>query len=331
MTDFSYYSYDNVLSYGAAINMVMGARGLGKTYGAKKIAIKNAIRHGKTFIYLRRYNTELKNVSTFFDDIAHEFPGWEFCMQGRTACGRVEGDKKWIPLGYFLALSTAGNVKSVPFPNVTTIIFDEFIIETGITRYLPDEVRKLLDFYSTVDRYQDKTRILMLSNSVSIMNPYFAQWQIMPGESEFVKFGDGFVIAHFVESERFAREVRNTRFGRFIEHYDPTYADYAVDNAFRDNDGRLVCKKDGKARYMFTIRCDAGSFSVWKSLRAVFIQRRRPKKDEVLYTITDDIREGEIGLVRGDNIPAWLRTRYRNGEAFFDCAASRNSFQELFL
>ena len=40
---FSWYSYNKVLSYGAAINMVMGARGLGKTYGAKKFALKNAV------------------------------------------------------------------------------------------------------------------------------------------------------------------------------------------------------------------------------------------------------------------------------------------------
>ena len=328
---FSWYSYNKVLSYGAAINMVMGARGLGKTYGAKKFALKNAVNKHEKFIYLRRYNTELKQISTFFDDIQHEFPGHEFKLQGRTAVCRVIGDKKWQEIGYFLALSTAGNVKSVPFPDVTTILFDEFIIETGMSRYLPDEVTKFLDFYSTVDRYQDNTRVLMMSNSVSIMNPYFAQWRIMPGDHEIQRFGEGFICAHFVDSEQFAKEIANTRFGKFILKHDSRYAEYAVNNEFRDNDDRLVCRKTGEARYKYTIRCDAGSFSVWEAIHAVFIQRRRPKSNEVLYTLTDDVREGEIGLVTSDYMVRWLRAQYRRGRCFFDSAASRNSFQELFL
>lgn len=328
---FSYYSYDRVLSYGAAINMIMGARGLGKTYGAKKFALKNAVNKHEKFIYLRRYNTELKQISTFFDDIQHEFPGYEFNLQGRTAVCRVIGDKKWREIGYFLALSTAGNVKSVPFPDVTSILFDEFIIETGMSRYLPDEVTKFLDFYSTVDRYQDNTRVLMMSNSVSIMNPYFAQWQIMPGDHEIQRFGEGFICAHFVDSEQFAKEIANTRFGKFILKHDSRYAEYAVNNEFRDNDDRLVCRKSGEARYKYTIRCDAGSFSVWEAIHAVFIQRRRPRADEILYTITDDVREDEIGLVTGDYMVRWLRAQYRRGRCFFDSAASRNAFQELFL
>lgn len=328
---FSYYSYDRILSYDATINMVMGARGLGKTYGAKKFAIKNALTKREQFIYLRRYNTELKQISTFFDDIQQEFPGYEFAVQGRRAVTRVIGDKKWRVIGYFLALSTSGNVKSVPFPDVTTILFDEFIIETGMTRYLPEEVTKFLDFYSTVDRSQDKTRVIMMSNSISIMNPYFAQWRIMPGKHEIQRFGDGFICAHFADSDKFAKEIADTRFGKFILKHDPRYAEYAVENEFRDNDDRLVCRKSGDARYKYTIRCDAGSFSVWEAIHAVFIQRRRPRADEVLYTLTDDVRPGEIGLITSDYMVRWLRAQYRRGRCFFDSAASRNSFQELFL
>ena len=125
---FSYYDFGRVLSYNAVINMIMGARGLGKTYGAKKIVIKNAIERGEEFIYLRRYKPELKNRDNFFSDIAHEFPGYEFRVNGPRAEYRLEGDDKWKTMGYFQALSIAGHVKSVAFPLVTTIIYDEFII-----------------------------------------------------------------------------------------------------------------------------------------------------------------------------------------------------------
>ena len=54
----SYYDYGPVLSRNAVFNMIMGARGLGKTYGAKKLVIKEFINHGNQFIYLRRYKEE---------------------------------------------------------------------------------------------------------------------------------------------------------------------------------------------------------------------------------------------------------------------------------
>jgi len=126
---FSYYSFSNVLSYAGVFNMIMGARGLGKTYGAKKIVIKNAINKGQQFIYLRRYKTELKGRNSFFADIQHEFPNEEFRVDGQYAQRKV--GKKWETIGYFIPLSTAQANKSIAYPNVYTIIFDEFIIQAG--------------------------------------------------------------------------------------------------------------------------------------------------------------------------------------------------------
>ena len=54
----SYYNYDQLWSRNGTFNFVTGARGLGKTYGAKLFCIRNALRNGDQFIYLRRYNTE---------------------------------------------------------------------------------------------------------------------------------------------------------------------------------------------------------------------------------------------------------------------------------
>ena len=164
-----YYDFSRVRSYGARYLMIVGSRGTGKTYGAKKIAISNAIKKGEQFIYLRRHRVEQKGRFTFFDDIAHEFPGYEFAVRGNDAVMRMEGDKKWDTIGYFSVLSTSQAQKSTAYPLVTTVIFDEFIIENPQIRYLDDEVRVFNNFYLTVDRYKDETTVFMLSNSASIM------------------------------------------------------------------------------------------------------------------------------------------------------------------
>ena len=103
---FSYYSFSKVLSYAGVFNMIMGARGLGKTYGAKKIVIKNAINKGQQFIYLRRYKTELKGRNSFFTDIQAEFPDEEFRVEGQFAQRKV--GKKWETIGYFIPVYSTG-------------------------------------------------------------------------------------------------------------------------------------------------------------------------------------------------------------------------------
>ena len=324
-----YYSFDRIRSYNARYLMTVGSRGTGKTYGAKRIAIKNAIEKGEQFIYLRRHRVEQKGRFTFFDDIAHEFPGWEFAVHGNNAVMRPEGDKKWEVIGYFCVLSISQAQKSVAYPLVTTVIFDEFIIENPQIRYLDDEVRVFNNFYLTVDRYKDKTVVFMLSNSASIMNPYMLAWDIRP-TSEFVKAGDGFIVCHFADDTQFRNDVAQTRFGKFILSTDEEYADYAINNKFKDDTDQFIGKKSGRANYYCTVRTQAGCFSVWTDLPFFAVQEYRPKK-EIMYCISHKcMREGDIYVKPNDRIMQMMRNAWRRGFMVFDSSKSRNIFTEIF-
>lgn len=309
--------------------MIMGARGLGKTYGAKKIAIKNAINRGQQFIYLRRYKTELKGRNSFFADIAHEFPDEEFRVEGQFA--QRKNGNRWDTIGYFIPLSTAQANKSIAYPNVYTIIFDEFIIDKGSLHYLPDEAKVFMDFYSTVDRYQDRVRCIMLSNAVSIMNPYFIRFNIEPKEG-ISRHGDGFIITDFVDSEQFASEVAHTRFGKFITKYAEDYANYSIENEFADNYDDFIMRKNGVAKYMFSLRTTQGNISIWLDGGTWFAQKKQPKGNVVQWSYkVKDLREGESLLVYGDKLMTMLRVAYRKGRFFFDTPETRNIFAEIFV
>ena len=84
--------------------------------------------------------------------MAHEFPEQEFEIRSGVLCWRNKGEGRRT--GHRLlpgAQHFCSAQEHTPYPKVTTIIFDEFIIETGTIHYLKDEVKALLDFYSTVD------------------------------------------------------------------------------------------------------------------------------------------------------------------------------------
>lgn len=133
-----YYDYGRVLSYHAPWMFVIGARGLGKTYGAKKLVIGDWIKKRWQFIYLRRTAEEQKNKGTWFADIAEQYPELEFRISGNQAeCHWLDDrdattDKHgktrptWHIMGYFIALSQAGQVKSVAYPKVRTIVLMRF-------------------------------------------------------------------------------------------------------------------------------------------------------------------------------------------------------------
>ena len=67
-----WYTYDKVLTYNAMLNFIIGERGVGKSYGIKKHVLKKFKKKHKQFIYLRRYDTELRKSlkdNEFFKDI----------------------------------------------------------------------------------------------------------------------------------------------------------------------------------------------------------------------------------------------------------------------
>lgn len=337
----SYYNFDKIYSYNSTFNFLVGSRGLGKTYGAKLKVLRKAIKAGEQFIYLRRYKEELQtSAKTFFADIEHEFPDHDFRSNGwlaemAPASTRDEKKREWSTIGYFIPLSRGQAMKGVSFPKVKTIIFDEFIIEKGMTHYLPNESEAFQNFYSTVDRWKDKTKVFFLANSVSIMNPYFLAYNIKPDEvGELFTFGPkefpNFGLCHFVDAQDFTSEVYQTKFGKFIQGTE--YADYAVTSEFRDNSDSLIKQKSADAKYVYTIETKQGIFSVWSSWASheYFIQERRPKVESIFTMMPDRMDEGKTFITYNDRMVQVLRTAWRNGSAYFDSSKSRNAFTEIF-
>ena len=337
MAKHPYYNYAKLLSYNGTYNFLVGGRGLGKTYGAKKRAIKRAITHQKQFIYLRRYKTEMVAAkATFFADMANEFRDWDFRINGNEAHAapistRDEKKRQWKTIGFFITLSNAQTQKSVSFPDVETIIFDEFIIEKGSLHYLPNEANVFNNFYSTVDRWQDKTRVFFLANSVTIMNPYFLEYQIRPDEiGEISTFADGFVVCHFPDSAEFATSVYETKFGKFIK--DTEYAEYAVGNEFEDASNQMVKIKDSTSTYMFTLETDKGTFSIWVSVLSgeYFIQEKLPKSQRNFTMITNKVGPDKMLMLKTDKPLVYLRSAFGQGKMSFDKPSTRNAFIEVF-
>jgi len=248
-----------LLSYNRLFNIAIGSRGCGKSFSGKRWCINDFIKNGEQFIYMRRTEEELKKVKdNFFADIivANVFPDAKF---------KIEGNTYWINdklAGFALALSTATKYKSNSFPGVNKVLFDEFLIDkSNHGGYLRGEVERVLNLYETIDRGRDVTRVLMLSNAMSVVNPYFQRWnvQIIPN-AKFIKTGTE-IIVELVYNQDYLEWKRNTRFGKMIENTE--VGKQIIDNEFVSDNYNFVEKLSGHRIYKFTVKYRSVDIGVW--------------------------------------------------------------------
>jgi hypothetical protein len=162
------------------------------------------------------------------------------------------------------------------------------------------------------------------------MNPYFLAYDIIPdADHEFIIRNDGFIVCHFPDASEFNDSIYQTRFGKFIK--DTDYAEYAVENAFKDNGSNMLQMKDGKAYYQFTLETARGTFSIWHNLwkDQYYIQSRLPAKNLMFTLVPETMDNGKVLLTSSDKIISYLRTAFRQGNVWFDSPVSRNAFTEV--
>lgn len=272
-----FWDIARTFTHNALINIIVGNRGGGKSYGAKKKAVENFINKKEQFAYIRRYKDDLKKpLEQFWKDIAQEFPEHECKVEGDKVYIRIKAGnekQKWTDddiAGYGFALSTANNKKSMSFPDITMMIFDEFLLEEGNQRYLPNEVEKLLNLYETVARPgsgHKRVTLWLLGNAISVTNPYFLYWDLrMPKQQDkngkwIWKHPTRPILVEDVRNEGFIKIKKETEFGQLVE--GTTYADYSIENKFLLDDETFLEKKSQKAKHFFNFIFKGETFGVW--------------------------------------------------------------------
>ena len=277
MTNSIYWNLRQTLTYNYLINVIVGNRGGGKSYGAKEWCIDQFIKKKEQFGYIRRYKDEGDEpVTQFFEDIKYQYPDHEFKTTKKYLYIRLKTEDpkaKWTDediAGYVLILSTANNKKSISYPNITTLVFDEFILEKGLQNYLPNEPTKLLNLYETIARPgtdHPRVRLFMLANAITITNPYFLYWDLkMPARQD--KNGKYIwlhpnrpILVEDVRNEHFIDRKKNTEFGQLVNN--TSFGDFSIENKFLLDDNKFIEKKSGKARYYFTFTYREHTFGVW--------------------------------------------------------------------
>lgn len=319
-----YYDGNEMLTHDRLINFLVGGRGVGKTYWAKKWAITDFLKTGKQFVYLRRFSTEFDEgkKEEFFKDIEVAYPEHKFEVKGYKALidGKVAG--------FFKVLSTAKVQKSVPFPNVNKLIFDEFILDNGYHHYLPDEVINFFEFYSTVSRDRD-IRAVCLSNALTISNPYFTFFKAKIDPMELKRWykPHNDILIEMIKSVEYEKKMEQTRFGKLIK--GTRYGDYALSNKFLRDSKTFIGGKTGTAKYHFTIKHKGQLMGIWydNEINKYFVSKSVDKQCKLIYTIVNEDHTNQTQLIKGRksiHLMSFAKA-YQLGEVIFESIALKNT------
>lgn len=321
-----YYNPNKMLSYNRILNFVIGARGIGKSYAMKKYPINRFIKYGEQFIYVRRYKPELKKIGNYFNDIAKEFPEHEFKVKGRQFF--IDGKLA----GWAIPLSAWQSEKSNAYPNVTTMIFDEFIRERDNSGYIPNEVEALLNLMDTVFRDRDNVRCVCLSNSVSVINPYFVYFGIVPNiEKRFNAYRT--TLVEIPDSKDFSTERRKTKFGELIA--DTEYGRMSLDNEFVNDSEVFIEKRSKTSKFSFGIVYKGMRMGVWVDVGRglLYLTTEYDPSTKLMYALTtEDLEEG-LTLVTNYKQNYHIRklcSAFMNGVLRFDNQLMRTIGYEMF-
>lgn len=193
--------------YKPKYTIVYGGRNDGKSYAVKEKVIRDFLKNGSMFTYLRRYEADIKEVDNvlYWDD----FISGEVNKIEELSGGLYNGitvEKKGIfftqlnedgktvtadQIGYIHALSTEQRLKSLQFPKIRTIIYEEFC--TAGT-YLYKEISHFNSYVSTVARSRGDVDVYLIGNTISKHNIFFREWQLnnvgsqKPGTVDIYKF-----------------------------------------------------------------------------------------------------------------------------------------------
>lgn len=171
----------------AQYRIIFGERSNGKTYGCMKDAIQDYIDRGAQFAYIRRWPDDIKmrKMKQLFASLVENGEiqklskdKWNGVKYENGAFYLVASDledNKVVderPFCFTFALSAMEHNKSISYPGIKRIIFDEFISRMA---YIDDEFTLFMNTLSTIIRDRNDVEIYMLGNTVSKDCPYFRE------------------------------------------------------------------------------------------------------------------------------------------------------------
>lgn len=317
--------------YGCWLNVIIGARQVGKTYGT----MLKLLEEGSEFIYMRRSAAELE-LATMDASLnpfnAMESEGYHIGIfkKGKTFVFgeyRMEEDKMQLEnkRGICLALSQVASIRGFNGSAYKDVMFDEFIPEkTVVKRKLEGEA--FLNAYVTINgnrelKGEPPLRCWLLANANDLASPILAALNLTDTVVDMQRGGDELRIMDGVllcipNSRGVIDKRKETALMRHLNK-DAKFAKMALDNKFAYDSDSLIRPKSVKG---WRCICQIGDYFLYDNGNSLYLTRTRGNTRRVY---TEDKK-----VLAGAELAPCVELYYRQ-KLSFDSASALLFFKDF--
>ena len=270
-----WYSYSTILGFNMPINVIIGDRGCGKTYGGTKWLYSRFKYNGEKFVILRDTEEAVKEMTTGAGE--NMFSAISKDPKYIKDSFKVEGNKIYFNdkhCGYIMAVSTFYKRKGNDYADVTNVLYDEFIPETDQIR-LGDDVRKFINSIQNITRHR-KCRLILLANALDKGNGILE----LLGFENIKDYGfyinrEKQAVLHYPKpNDKFIALKQQSLTGQLVK--GSKYEDNLVNNKFDGNNDFIFDKKPA---------CDI--IGIYVTSENIAVRIYEGKKDHLYYATHD--------------------------------------------
>lgn len=359
MSDARYYNWGKTRSYynrkmrQAEITAVIGGKGIGKTFGARKQAIEDYISKGERFCELCRYANQMEDIEgEYVEKLQYKGFFTEYVFKTEKSClfiakkpetywvetksgeSKEVADKpEWELCGYFAAMTQYITLKQRTFVNVCTIIVDEFILEreSQYTRYLKNEYTIFRRCCSSIWREEKndprRLRCILIGNAVDFLNPYFAAWNItsVPKTGYSWHLGKTLLV-DMVDMDTVDIGSEDTLVYR-MGLADELDNAMAYGNEFKNYETEFLADKTSESNFFCELVYRGERYGIWKDSRYYYVNTKIPSDThKVLNFHIEDSSLTSTVFILTSTFPNLMRYAYFGHCLRYSNAAVKDQF-----
>ena len=291
MTD--YYSYQKLDSYGTHVKVVVGARGIGKTFGAKKKACKKFKYENKHFAWIRDTESacdkiRANNGADFFKDLAAH---WRKDFFDLSKC-YIKQDIIYINgeyAGKLLALSTYYANKGSVFEDVDFVVIDEFIPEK-IQANRGSRARMFLNTLETIGRTRQDFEVILLANSLDLADDILDIFDVKIKDFGYYVNREKDVCLHYAPNNpAFDNKRSKSIVGKLLK--GTQFEDQIAKNKFDTNEIEYFDKRPPKCNFVCILHNEYGCCRIYEKKSFIYVDHDLDPNWRKELRFVNDIRE----------------------------------------
>lgn len=265
-----FYSLRKINSFNCNINLIIGARGTGKTFSLKKQLASQFINYGKKFAWVRDTVDAKKELCD--NDGAKFFEDFSLMHNPKFISGCIKKSEFIINekhAGTCLPASVFQRYKGNSFQSISTVVYDEFIRERGRISN-KNNLWSTINTFSTIARTRDDIKIYMLANALDKGDEFLQFIGVTIQDFGFYVNRNKSICLHYADNTAGFNNLNSQGLiGKLL--IDTPYADNLLESKFINDSNLIFTKLPSKAKLLFIVETPLQSARFYESNGKLFV------------------------------------------------------------